>query len=453
MEEAVLGGILLEPEHLRMVDFLKPDYFYKEQNSLVFKAILSVEAKSNEKIDLLTVIQELKSSGDLELVGGSYYISSLTNKLVPTANIEVHARHIHEKFLLRELIRLATNIVGKAYEGAADPFVIIDEINKCTAELTNIITNKIQDVGQIFNEMCTEIRQVQDEGLPTGLHCGMANIDDHTGGWQRGTLNILAARPGMGKTALSLAIAKYPAMVLKKPVAIFSIEMRAKQLVGRLAASESNISSSRINQKSINRHELQTMGARCFKLIEAPIYIDDTPNISFSDFRSKARKLFYDHKIELIIVDYLQLMTADDTGNREQEISYISRNLKAMSRELDIPIIALSQLSRQVENRTGKDSKRPQLSDLRESGSIEQDADNVMFIFRPEYYGLYAEGYPYEGETLPARNLMLVEFAKGRELKLGEVPLKFYGEFMICDNFDLKGPELPLSPLENNIDF
>lgn len=450
LEEAVLGACLLEREAVSLITtILKPDYFYKEQNGRIFNIVTELY-KRNEPIDILTVTQELKKADELEMVGGAYYVSALTNRIASSANIEFHARIVHEKYLLREIIRLGTNAIKDAYESNADPFEIVNDIHKHTSEITNILSNNIKDVGTIFNEMVDEITEVQEHGITPGVKSGFKNIDDETGGWQPANLIVLAARPGMGKTALAVALAMNPAIQHNEPVAIFSLEMLARELVGRMAASESQINSTKINQKKIDRKELQDMGARCFKLVGAPIYIDDTPNIKVSDLRAKAKKLKQDKKIKLIIIDYLQLMHGDEKGNREQEIAYITRNLKALAKELEIPIIALAQLSRQVENRTqGENAKRPQLSDLRESGAIEQDADIVSFIFRPEYYGLYPDGYPYGKETLNTKHLMIFDIAKGRGLKICEVPLKFFGEYMQCLNYDFDTN----SSLQNNTDF
>lgn len=453
LENAVLGAMLLEKEAVLAVNsILKPDSFYREQNGRVFNAILSL-FKRSEPVDILTVTQELRRTGELDLVGGAYYVSSLTERLASSANVEYHARIVSQKHILRELIRISGQMIRHAYEDTADCFEIIDEYNKEVSELTNFVKTNVQHVGDVFAEVITEIAEVQDKGLPTGVLSGFENIDKVTGGWQKGTLNVLAARPGMGKTALALAMAKYPAMEHNKPTMIFSLEMTAKQLTGRLASSESHISSSKINQKSISKPELQGLGERCYKLIDSPIYIDDTPNIKFSQLKSVAKKMAADKKIELIIIDYLQLMGGEEKGNREQEISYISRNLKALSKELDLPVIALSQLSRRVEERHGVDAKRPQLSDLRESGAIEQDADIVGFLFRPEYYDMFPDGYAYGEQTLETENLMLVDFAKGREIRICEVPLKFYGEFMKIKNYPLVRETPAMSGLENNNEF
>jgi replicative DNA helicase len=453
-EEIVLGMILLESTNITAVSsILKPESFYVEAHDDVFSAMLELYA-DKKQIDILTVTQKLKSKKKLDHVGGAYFISALTNRVGYTSDLEAKCLKIQECFILRELIILATKLSASAYEPGADCFEIIDKYNKYISELTNIVSTKSKQVGDILLDVFSDIKAVQEHGIATGIMSGFENIDKVTGGWQKSTFIVLAARPGMGKTAFALALAKYPAIHLNKAVAIFSLEMSAKQLAGRLAASESDINSSKISQKRIDEFELAQMGGRCSKLINAPIFIDDTPGLKFSDLRNKARKLKSENNIEMIVIDYLQLMHGDEKGNREQEISYISRNLKALSKELDIPIIALSQLSRMVENRTGKDSKRPQLSDLRESGAIEQDADNVLFLFRPAYYDMFPEGYEYGTKILETKNLMLVDFAKGRELQLIEVPLLFFGQFMRIENYNLhESSQTELQQLENNDNF
>lgn len=450
-ENSLLGRILLEPNLITTISSInKTDHFYNEKNGLIYEAILALYSR-NEGIDVLTVYNELKRSGKHKLVD-SFDVSNLTSYASRSENIEYHARIIQQNFLLRELIVLGTNTIKEAYEAGADPFEIIDKIQKTTTELTNLISNQTLAVGDYFHKMVGEITEVIDGGLPTGMMTGLKNLDEQTGGWQKGNLIVIGARPGMGKTAIALTFALHPAIELKKAVAIFSMEMTGIELVGRMAASESQINATDINQKKITRLQLQTVGARCHKLIDAPIYIDDTPALKFSQLKNKAKKLKFEKGIELIIIDYLQLMHGDEKGNREQEISYITRNLKALAKELELPIIILSQLSRKCEDRTGPEAKRPQLSDLRESGAIEQDADTVGFIFRPAYYGLFPNGYEYGATTLDTSNLMLFDIAKGRGLKICEVPLKFYGEFMQIRNFNIFDSSDP-SPLENNTDF
>jgi len=450
IENAVLGAIILEPHCLRIIQpMLKEDLFYDNKNQAVYRAIMAIQ-KRGQSIDILTVCSELKTTRMLDFVGGAYYVSSLTLRMASAANIETHVYKLNEWLLIRELIRLSSYIHKRANEPNVDCFDLIEEAGSELRSMLQYVSNNTKHVGDIFNAIVDDINKSLEAPGIAGVPSGLTKLDQHTGGWQDGTLIVLAARPGMGKTCVALLFAKHPAIALNKPVAVFSLEMTAKQLVGRMAASESEVSSSSINQKSISRDELQKISGSCHKLIGSPIYIDDTPNIKMADLRIKAIKLKMDYDIKLIIVDYLQLMHGDIKGNREQEISYITRGLKTLSKELNIPIIALSQLSREVERR---DDKRPQLSDLRESGSIEQDADIVMFLWRPEYYDLHPDGYDYKNETIPTRNLMIIDIAKGREIKTGEIAAKFYGEYMIVSDYE-QAPSLEtVNPLETNTDF
>jgi replicative DNA helicase len=445
LEEAVLGGLLLESsEYAHTVTLiLKVDSFYLEQNKIVYRAIMELYNES-KPIDILTVVQKIKQFNLLDEVGGAIYVSKLTNKIASAANIEYHARVIQQNYILRELIKIGSQLSQNAYLPNTDCFKLIDQTNKKISDLTSFITSSVKRIDAVFSEMVTEQSNVIEKGLPTGLLTGFKNIDDVTGGWQKGNLIILAARPGMGKTALALEFAKYPAISLNKPVAIFSMEMTAIELVGRMASSESNVSSTKITQKKLNRAELQTMASGCTKLISSPIFIDDTSGLTYGQLKSKANKLKHEHGIELIIIDYLQLMSGSGEGNREQEISTISRNLKILAKDLEVPVIALSQLSRKCEERS---DKRPQLSDLRDSGAIEQDADMVAFIWRPEYYGLCDNGYEYGADVLQTRDLAMLDFAKGRGIKIGEVPLRFYGEFTKFDNYDLR-PTIQSNPVD-----
>lgn len=439
LEDAVLGAVLLEPHAIRTVSLiLSPEMFYREQNKRVFNACFTL-FKSGSPIDILTVTEQLKRTKELELVGGSFYVANLTSRIASAANIEFHARIVEQKFINRELILLGNEISKDSFLPDADCFKTIEKIYTRVRDVTSFMKTKTTHVSEVFAEIVSDIKKVSEDGKALGIPSGYENVDVVTGGWQKGDLNIIAARPGMGKTALALALAKNPAMQHNIPVGIFSLEMTAKRLVGRLASSESEISSTKISQKSLSHAELMRMTGRCFKLNESPIYIDDTPGLKFSQLRALAKKLVWDFKVEMIIIDYLQLMHGDERGNREQEISYISRNLKVLAKELNIPIIALSQLSRKVEDR---EDRRPLLSDLRESGAIEQDADNVIFLFRPAYYDLFPNGYPYSGRTLASGNLLIVDFAKGRELETKEVPLLFYGSTMTINNYNYKENEI-----------
>jgi replicative DNA helicase len=427
LEEAVLGAMLLEREALStVIDILSPEAFYKEQNRRVFSAMISLFNRS-EPVDILTVTQELKRSAELELVGGAYYVSALTNRIASSANIEFHARIVAQKYLQRELIRISTDTIKTAYEDSTDVFELLDETTKNIFEVLDSNVRKQHDkMSTLISKAIEEIEAAanQKDGL-LGVPSGFTALDRITGGWQKSDLLIIAARPGMGKTAFVVSMAKNAAVDFNKPVAIFSLEMSSIQLVKRLISSETELAQDKILKGKLENHEFEQLNQRIKKLAVAPLFIDDTPALSIFELRAKARRLKENQKVELIIIDYLQLMSGgpDGKGNREQEISHISRGLKSLSKELEIPIIALSQLSRQVENRPGG-SKRPQLSDLRESGAIEQDADMVMFIYRPEYYGL-----DVDENNEPTRGRAEIIIAKNRHGALETVKLRFIGQF------------------------
>ena len=457
LEEAVLGAMLLEREALStVIDILSPEAFYKEQNGRVYGAMMSLFNRS-EPVDILTVTQELKRTSELEFVGGSYYVSALTNRIASSANIEFHARIVAQKYLQRELIRISTDTIKTAYEDSTDVFELLDETTKNIFEILDSNVRKQHDkMSSLIAKAITEIESAanQQDGL-LGIPSGFTALDRITGGWQKSDLMILAARPGMGKTAFVVTMAKNAAVEFNKPVAIFSLEMSSLQLVKRLISSETEISQDKILKGNLDNHEFVQLNERIKKLSIAPLFIDDTPALSIFELRAKARRLKENQKVELIIIDYLQLMSGgpDSKGNREQEISNISRGLKSLAKELEIPIIALSQLSRQVENRPGV-SKRPQLNDLRESGAIEQDADMVMFIYRPEYYGL-----EIDENNEPTRGRAEVIIAKNRHGALKTVKLRFIGQFAKFADLDYtEGQEIiyaqtTSSGLPQNEDF
>ncbi len=427
LEEAVLGAMLIEREALStVIDILSPESFYKDQNGLIFTAIRELFNRS-EPVDILTVTQELKKTGELERIGGPYYISSLTNRVASSANIEFHARIVAQKHLQRELIRIGTNTIRSAYEDSTDVFELLDETTKHIFEIVDSNVRKQHDkMSTLINKALAEIEvAAHQKGGLLGVPSGFNALDRITGGWQKSDLIILAARPGMGKTAFVVTMAKNAAVDYNKPVAIFSLEMSSLQLVKRLISSETEIAQDKIIKGNLENHEFEQLHQRIKRLEVAPLFIDDTPALSIFELRAKARRLKENQKVELIIIDYLQLMSGgpDSRGNREQEISMISRGLKSLAKELDIPIIALSQLSRQVENRPGG-TKRPQLSDLRESGAIEQDADMVMFIYRPEYYGLEVDDL-----NQPTKGRAEIYIAKNRHGALERVFLRFIGPY------------------------
>ena len=422
LEEAVLGALMLEKNPVNdVIDILKPESFYKEPHQKIYAAIMDLFG-SSEPIDILTVTNKLRSKGELDLVGGPFYISQLTNRVASTAHAETHARIIAQKYIMRELIRISSETIRNAYDETKDVFDLLD---RAESELYGVAEGNIRknydSMSQIMKQAIDQIEQAQNQkdGI-SGINSGFSDLDRITAGWQRSDMIVIAARPGMGKTAFVLSMARNSAVQFNHPVAIFSLEMNSIQLVNRLIASETQIAADKLRRGNLEPHEYEQLHARIGSLSKAPIFIDDTPALSIFELRAKARRLKQQHDIELIIVDYLQLMTAgsNKAGNREQEISSISRSIKEIAKELNIPIVALSQLSRSVETRGG--IKRPMLSDLRESGAIEQDADIVAFIYRPEYYGLTEDE---QGNSTNGMGEIII--AKHRNGSLGSVHLKF----------------------------
>ncbi|TND09957.1 MAG: replicative DNA helicase [Bacteroidetes bacterium] len=436
LEEAVLGALMLEKDALTtVIDILQPRSFYKESHGRIFSAIQNLFQRS-EPIDILTVTNELKRTGELEIVGGAYFISQLTNRVASAANVEFHARIISQKYIQRELIRISTDTIKDAYEDTADVFDLLDSAER---NLFSVVEGNIRKnydkmstlIGQAIKQI--ELAKNQKSGV-SGVPSGFTALDRVTSGWQNSDLVILAARPAMGKTAFALTLARNAAVEFTKPIAVFSLEMSSLQLVQRLIASESELSSEKLRKGALEEHEFQQLHAKIGRLTEAPIFIDDTPALSVFELRAKARRLKAQHDISMIVIDYLQLMTVGgdsrSSGNREQEISTISRSLKSIAKELNIPVIALSQLSRAVESRGG--DKRPQLSDLRESGAIEQDADMVLFIHRPEYYG-----FTVDAENNSTQGMAEIIIAKHRNGPVGSVNLRFVDRLAKFMDLDL----------------
>lgn len=438
LEEAVLGALMLDKDALAsVIDILHPECFYKEQHQKIYHAIHQL-FHSTEPVDILTVTQQLRKNAELEIAGGAYYITQLTNRVASAANVEYHARIILQKFIQRELIRISGETIRDAYEETTDVLDLLDraEKNLFTIAEGNIRRN-YEDMTSLIAKAIKEVETAanQTAGV-TGVPSGFTELDRITAGWQKSDLIIIAARPGMGKTAFTLSMARNAAVMFNKPVAFFSCEMSSLQLVNRLISSETEINSEKLKKGQLADHEWAQLNSKIGPLTKAPIYIDDTPALTIFELRAKCRRLAAEKKIELIIIDYLQLMVAGTDngrgGNREQEISTISRSLKSIAKELNVPIIALSQLSRAVESRGG--TKKPQLSDLRESGAIEQDADMVLFIYRPEYYGLTEDE-----NNAPTNNVAEIIVAKNRNGALKNVNLKFIGhltKFTDLDNFD-----------------
>ena len=423
LEEVVLGAMMIDKKGVdEVIDILTPEAFYKESHQLIFQSIFSLFQKS-EPIDLLTVSNQLKKDNNHERIGGDFYLISLTQKVSSSAHIEFHARIILQKFIQRSLIKISNEIITDSYDETKDVFDLLDNAESKLYDVTQGNIKKSSESAQsLVIQAKNKIESVSNKEGLSGVSSGFSKIDKLTAGWQESDLVIIAARPGMGKTALSLSMASNIAINNKIPLAFFSLEMSSIQLITRMISSETGLDANKLRTGKLEKHEWEQLNVRVKNLENAPLYIDDTPSLSIFDLRAKARRLVSQKDVKIIIVDYLQLMTTGaniKTGNREQEISTISRNLKALAKELNIPVIALSQLSRMVEGRT---SKRPLLSDLRESGAIEQDADIVSFIYRPEYYNIDTwddnERSSTEGEA---------EFivSKHRNGGLGNIRLRF----------------------------
>lgn len=437
VEEAVLGALMLERDAFTTVcDILKPESFYDPRHQMVYSAIQSLGAQQ-KPIDMLTVTEQLRADGNLEKVGGPVVISQLTAKVASGAHVEFHARIVAQKYLARELITFASGIEGKAYDESNDVDDLLQEAEGRLFEISQ--RNVKKDVTQIDPVVRQAIEQIQvaanrDSGL-SGLETQFHELDALTSGWQNSDLIIIAARPAMGKTAFVLSMAKNMAVNVNTPVAIFSLEMSNLQLVNRLISNVCELEGEKIKSGRLTDADWDKLMSSVQQLYSAPLYIDDTPSLSILDLRTKARRLVREHQVKIIIIDYLQLMNASGMkfGSREQEVSMISRSLKQLAKELNIPIIALSQLNRSVENRgTDGQSKRPQLSDLRESGAIEQDADIVCFIHRPEYY-LHSS---HDAEGNDIRGLAEFIVAKHRSGKVDDVKMRFVSRFARFQNWD-----------------
>ncbi len=426
LEQAVLGALMLEKDAIVDVqEYINVDTFYVEEHRLIFKAIqeLSIEMKA---IDLYTVTERLKSQKLLTKVGGAAYLAQLTQRVASAAHVEFHAKIIAQKYVQRELIRSATEIQRRSYDEEVD---VTELIGFAEQEIFRVsdgnVKRSVLPASDILRKALAQIEEAsKTAGEYNGVRSGFTDIDSITLGWQPSDLIIIAARPSMGKTAFVLTMARNMAVEFKTPVAFFSLEMSSVQLMNRLIVAETQLNSKSLRTGQLTPEQWVHLEKQTAELGRSPLYVDDTPALSVYEFRSKARRLKTQHDIKLIIIDYLQLMTAatpETRGNREQEVSLISRTLKAIAKELDVPIIALSQLSRNVENRGG--SKRPQLSDLRESGAIEQDADVVAFIHRPEYYGLTTSE-----NGLSTAGMAEIIIAKHRNGEVTDVPMRFIKE-------------------------
>jgi replicative DNA helicase len=435
IEEAVLGALLLEKDAFVAVsEIMKPECFYKESHQQIYQAVVNLFGRE-QPVDMLTVTEELRRMGKLEEVGGAFVITQLTSRVASAAHIEHHARIIWQKYLQREMIRISSGLQTKAYDDTVD---VDDLLNEAESQFFMLSQgNMKKDSVQINSVIKEAIEKIKDSAKRTdglsGVPSGYTDLDRMTSGWQPSDLIIIAARPAMGKTAFVLSMTKQMALDHKQPVAVFSLEMSNLQLVNRLIVSETELPAEKIKNGNLSPQEWEQLDAKIKRLIDSPIFVDDTPGLSIFELRAKCRRLKKQHNIQMIIIDYLQLMNASgmNPGSREQEVSMISRSIKGLAKELSIPIIALSQLNRGVENRAGADGKRPQLSDLRESGAIEQDADMVLFIHRPEYYKITEDE---NGNSLIGVAELII--AKHRNGATGDVRLRFRQELARFEDYN-----------------
>tara|TARA_B100000941_G_C28483446_1_gene543566 strand:- start:80 stop:1558 length:1479 start_codon:yes stop_codon:yes gene_type:complete len=427
LEESVLGALMLEKDALTdVIDILKPENFYRDANKEIYQSIIDL-FNDSEPIDLLTVTSQLKKNGKLDYVGGTLYVSQLTTKVNSASNIEYHARIILEQSIKRQLIEVSTEVQKEAYEDTSDVFDLLDNTEQSLFDISEShISKNYSQVKGLMKEAIDELqaKKTKKDGI-TGVPSGFIDLDNITSGWQASDLVIIAGRPSMGKTALVLSMMRNASIDHEMPIALFSLEMSSLQIVNRLISSEAELDSDKIKKGNLKDYEWQQLLHKTDQLNNAKIFIDDTPALSILELRAKSRRLKSQHDIQCIIVDYLQLMSGEygkSSGNREQEIASISRSLKAIAKELNVPVIALSQLSRAVETRGG--DKRPVLSDLRESGSIEQDADMVLFIYRADRYDITED----EEGNLTA-GIAEVLLRKNRNGPTGKVKLKFIERF------------------------
>ncbi len=455
LEEAVLGALMLDLNALNTaIEMLHEEYFYKPEHRVIFRAIFKL-FEMNQPVDMMTVTEQLRKDGNLEAAGGAWHISELTSHVVSSAHIEYYARVLSEKFISRELIRISTQTITDAYDETTD---VVDLLDKTEGQLMDIndknFKTDFHELGDLVHAATNQIEEAkksnESDSKYVGVPSGFTELDRITAGFHPGTLIILAARPAMGKTAFALSMARNMAVDFNKPVAFFSLEMTGVELAMRLISGEAEIPGDKLKRGELEGWEQQQLETRTQALNEAKIFIDDTPQLTIYELRAKCRRLKQHHDIQMVFIDYLQLMTAGTdvmsrNGNREQEISTISRQLKSLSKELGIPVLAMSQLSRAVETRGG--TKKPMLSDLRESGAIEQDADIVMFIYRPEYYGITEDN----GSTIGMADILV---AKHRSGATGEVRLKFEAKYARFKNPTFtSNAEIASALMQQNTDF
>jgi replicative DNA helicase len=446
VERVVLGALMIDKDAFSVIaEIIRPETFYEPSHQKIYTAIQTLNINESP-VDIMTVTNELQKEGTLDDVGGAPYVVDLASQVASSAHIEYHAKILQQKYLARQLISFASVIETKAFDATVDVDDLMQEAEGNLFELSQ------KNMRQEYTQIDPVIRQAVDilqkasansDGL-TGIPSGFTKLDDMTSGWQKSDLVIIAGRPAMGKTSFALSIAKNIAVDYREPIAFFSLEMNNVQLVNRLISNVCEIEGKKIMNGQLARDEWERLDKNLAKLTGAPIYIDDTPGMSIFELRTKARRLVREKGVKVIMIDYLQLMNATGMrfGNRQEEVSTISRSLKGLAKELDIPILALSQLNRTVENREGLEGKRPQLSDLRESGAIEQDADLVMFVHRPEYYHLLEDE---KGNDLRGKAQIII--AKHRKGATGDVLLSFQGQYTRFANPE----DAMLSPLPSSL--
>lgn len=437
LERIVLGALMIDSDAFSMVsEALHPETFYEQRHQKIYHAIQSL-SMDEKPVDIMTVTEQLKREGTIEEVGGAAYIVELSSLATSSVSIEYHAKILQQKYLARQLISYASKLETEAFDETIDVDELMQKAEGALFELSQ--KNLKQDYTQIDPVLTEAVDILQKAsattGGLTGIPSGFDKLDETTAGWQKSDLVIIAGRPAMGKTAFALSVAKNIAVDYKLPIGFFSLEMNKVQLVNRLIANVCEITGNKILSGQLSDDEWKRLDSKIRLLTGSPIYIDDTPGLSIFELRTKARRLVREEKVKIIMIDYLQLMNANGMrfGNRQEEVSTISRSLKGLAKELNIPIIALSQLNRVVENRegTGAEGKRPQLSDLRESGAIEQDADMVILLHRPEYYGLRVDD---KGNDWTGKAQIII--AKHRKGATKDITLRFHGEYTRFENPD-----------------
>ena len=434
IEKAVLGALMIDRDaYMEVSNLLRVESFYELRNQMVYEAIVKLNAEESP-VDVLTVTDKLGKMGKLEEVGGPGYIADLSSRVATSTNIVYHANIVAEKYLARQMIHYVGTIGNKAFDETYDIKEVVQEAESILFELSQKNMKKDYSVLSPIVDKAMELVRIahSNNGGITGISTGYFKLDDMTCGWQNSDLVIIAGRPAMGKTAFALSLAKNIAVDQKIPMAFFSLEMSDVQLANRIMANACKVDSQKLLSGQLDRADWLRLDKNLDKLKEAPLYIDETEGLSVMELRTKARRLVREHGVKLIMIDYLQLMTASgmNYNSRQEEVSLISRSLKGMAKELNIPVLALSQLNRGVETRTGAEGKRPQLSDLRESGAIEQDADMVIFLHRPEYYGIMMSSdglidYHEKAEVI---------ISKHRKGATGIVMMRFVGEFTRFEN-------------------